>query len=127
MSAAIEVPFVRTKRGKADAFTSVRADLSRQRPWRVGQMLAIAHAMRQLFDEGLVREYAELAAILGVTRPRVTQLLDLTLLAPDIQEEILFGYSTSGREHVSEKALRGVVRALRWSDQRRKWEILRAR
>lgn len=36
------------------------------------------------------RDYADLARLGHVTRPRLTQIMELFLLAPDIQEEILF-------------------------------------
>ena len=47
-----------------------------------------------------------MARKLGLTRARVTQLLDLTLLAVDIQEQILFAESIDGVETICERALR---------------------
>ena len=123
-ASTIEVPFLRVKRSKADAFTSIRSAASRARPWRVAQMLALAHAMRDLLDRGVVRGYAELAHLAGVTRPRVTQLLDLTLLAPDIQEELLFAETSGGRERITERAMRAVVRSSSWQEQRRSWAAM---
>ena len=46
--------------------------------------------MQGLIDDGVVRDYAELARLGHVSRARVTQIMNLNLLAPDIQEEILF-------------------------------------
>jgi hypothetical protein len=43
---------------------------------------------------------------LGLTRTRVAQLLDLTLLAPGIQEQILFAESVDGIEPMAERQLR---------------------
>ena len=63
--------------------------------------------------------------MLGFTRARVTQLLDLTLLAPDIQEEILVAEVEPGRDAVTERALRGVVRRPEWAEQRLAWMELR--
>ena len=54
---------------------------------RVARLLALAHHFERLLAEGIVRTQGELAAFAGVTRPRVTQILNLLLLAPDIQEE----------------------------------------
>ncbi len=48
----------------------------------------------------------------------MTQLLDLTLLAPDIQEQILFAESVDGVEPMSERDLRGTVGDRRWGTQR---------
>ena len=47
-----------------------------------------------------------MARKLGLTRARVTQLLDLTLLAVDIQGQILFAESIDGVETICERALR---------------------
>ena len=49
----------------------------------------------------------------------MTQLLDLTLSAPDMQEQILFAESVDGLEPTGERALRAVARAVSWEGQRR--------
>lgn len=77
-----------------------------RRPARVAIMLALAHRIQQAIDRGVVQDRAEVARKLGLTRARVTQLLDLTLLAVDIQEQILFAESIDGVETICERALR---------------------
>jgi len=52
--------------------------------------MALAIHTRALVDRGEVADYAELARLAHVSRPRITQIMDLTLLAPDVQEAILF-------------------------------------
>jgi hypothetical protein len=52
-------------------------------------MLALAHHWRGLIRAGVARDQAALARLVGVSRARVTQVMDLLYLAPDIQEEIL--------------------------------------
>jgi ParB-like chromosome segregation protein Spo0J len=64
-------------------------------------MLALAHKIQQAIDRGAVHNRAEVARRLGLTRARVTQLLDLTLLASDIQERILFAEAVDGLEPLS--------------------------
>src|SRR4051794_33059512 len=44
------------------------------------------------------RDRTELAERFGFSRARITQLLDLLLPAPDLQEAILFGETTRGRD-----------------------------
>jgi hypothetical protein len=78
-------------------------------------MLALAHTMNALLRDGTVTDQRELAELMKLTRGRVTQLLDLTLLAPDIQEQLLDG--ESGRERITERALRRIVRVRRWEEQ----------
>jgi len=77
-----------------------------RRPARLAIMLALAHKIQHAIDRGVVIDRAEVARRLGLTRARVTQLLDLTLLAPDIQEAVLALEAVDGAEPVSERALR---------------------
>ena len=68
-----------------------------------------------------------MARALGFTRARVSQLMDLLLLAPDIQEEILFLELSPGGQPFNEREVRGrVLRSLRWDEQRRNWRALTA-
>lgn len=56
---------------------------------------------------GEISDVAELARLGHVSQPRMTQILNLTLLAPDIQEELLFlPRIVSGKTAVHEKVLR---------------------
>ena len=57
---------------------------------RVARLLALAHKFQGMLDRGEVASMAELARLGCVTPARITQIMDLLLLAPDIQEEILF-------------------------------------
>lgn len=67
-----------------------------------------------------------MARALGFTRARVSQIMGLLLLAPNIQEEILFLEVAPGAQPISERALRDtLLRSLDWGDQRRAWEKLR--
>ena len=53
------------------------------------RLLALAHQLQSAIDRGLVQDPATVAKRLGLTRARVTQLLDLLLLAPDLQDQVL--------------------------------------
>ena len=77
-------------------------------------MLALAHKTQQAIARGAVHDRAEVARRLELTRARVTQLLDLTLLATNIQEEILFLESFDGIEPITEQQLRQPSRNMRW-------------
>src|SRR3712207_4119093 len=56
---------------------------------KVARLMALAIRLQDLLDRGEVAAYAEPAAVGHVTRARVTQITNLALLAPDIQEQIL--------------------------------------
>jgi hypothetical protein len=60
------------------------------RPPRIACLLALAYRFDELVRSGAVRDYAELARLGHVTRARVTQIMNLLNLAPDIQEDILW-------------------------------------
>jgi hypothetical protein len=88
-------------------------------------MLAVAHAMAGMLARAGGPGRCELAKALGMSEARLSQLLDLVLLAPDIQEELLFVEVAPGRDPIPERALRHVVRALDWKEQRRRFALLR--
>ena len=108
----------RTQRGHGKAFLEGPPPPPPEpvrRPARVAIMLALAHKIQAAIDGGVVRDRAEVASRLGLSRARISQLLDLTLLAPNIQEEILFTEAVDGLEPLSERAVRAAVRVEDWA------------
>jgi hypothetical protein len=92
---------------------------------RVARLIALAIRLERLLAEGVARDYADLARLGGVTRARLTQIMNLTLLAPDIQEELLFLPRTLlGRDPVTEPQLRSIAAVPDWRKQRRLWKCL---
>jgi hypothetical protein len=89
-----------------------------RRPARVAAMLALAHQIAAGIAGGHLPDQADVARRLGVTRARVTQLLALLQLAPDLQERVLFLEAVDGIEPLTERGLRVVTRARSWADQR---------
>ena len=90
---------------------------------RVARWMALAIHFEQLLREGQVASYAELARLGHVTRARVTQLMNLLWLAPDIQEDILFLPRTErGRDPIILRDLQPIAAALDWYHQRRLWK-----
>ncbi len=94
-------------------------------PARVARQLALAHALQARIASGEFEDQAQIARALGLSRARVSQLFDLLLLSPDIQEEILFLKFPPGAQPLNEAALRPVAHLLVWRDQRRAWAALR--
>jgi hypothetical protein len=88
------------------------------RPAKVAALLTLAHHVQRMIDAGKIADRAEVARRLCWTRARVSQVMDLLLLAPDIQEALLFLDLGS---HVTERALRAVVRHEDWRQQRVVW------
>lgn len=87
---------------------------------RVTKLLALAIHFDELLRTGAVPSQAELARLGRVTRPRLTQIMDLLYLCPSIQTEILqHPPITSGRDPITERELRGIIRRADWARQRR--------
>lgn len=113
----------RIRRGNGQLFTADAPKTTTPRtpirkPARVARMLAFAHKLQEAIDNGDYIDRADAARKLGLTRARVSQLLDLLMLAPDIQEKILFMERVDGLEPTSERALRRVVSEDNWAVQR---------
>lgn len=86
---------------------------------RLSRLMALAIHMDDLIRRGEVTDYAELARLAHVTRARVTQIMSLLHLAPDIQGEILFlPRSKGGRDPIREKMVRPIAAIPDWRKQR---------
>ncbi|ADV63030.1 hypothetical protein Isop_2456 [Isosphaera pallida ATCC 43644] len=94
---------------------------------RVARLMALAIRFDGLLRDGVIASYTELAALGHVTRPRVSQIMNLLQLAPDIQEEILFLPRTvRGRDSLQLRQLQPIAAVLDWRKQRRLWRELLA-
>ena len=86
---------------------------------RISRLMALAIEMDALLRAGEVQDLAELAKLGHVTQPRVSQILNLTLLAPDIQEKLLnLPPIVQGKSTIHEKMLRPVAAEVDWDVQR---------
>ena len=93
---------------------------------RIARLLALAHHFAAELRAGTVATMAELAARRGITRARMTQIMDLLLLAPDIQEEVLFLPRTvRGFDPVTLRGMRYVCATPIWSEQRARWSEMK--
>jgi len=92
---------------------------------RISRLMALAIRFDRLIKAGEVADQAEIARLGQVSRARVTQIMNLLHLAPDIQEEILFLPRTQrGRDPIREIMVRPIAAVLDWRKQRRMWKQL---
>ena len=126
MTARRTAPLRRVQRRHAKAFvTTPRLPAATvRRPARVAVMLALARHIELDIQDGRLTDQAEAARRLDLSRARLTQLLALLLLAPDIQEAILRLEAVDGLEYITERDLRPITRVLAWSEQRALWRQL---
>lgn len=92
---------------------------------RVAKLMALAIKFQDMVDRGEVRDYADLARLGHVTRSRMSQIMNLLLLAPDIQEKILnLNEASPVAAFVAERRIRSLAKIAMWTDQRRAWTDL---
>ena len=92
---------------------------------RVARLMALALRLEELVRTGQVASYSALASLGHVTRARVSQILSLLSLAPDIQEALLFLPPTPrGRDPIILADLMPLAAQIDWRKQRRLWRRL---
>ena len=92
---------------------------------RISRLMAVAIRLERLLLTGEVSDVTELARLGHVTQPRMSQILNLALLAPDIQEELLFlPRIEAGKATIHEKMMRPIAAEIDWDKQREMWVSL---
>ena len=89
---------------------------------RITRYMALAIYYEDLIRQGHVYDYAEIATLGHVTRARVTQIMNLRLLAPDLQERLLFLIRiVGGRDALCLRSLQPIALESDWRKQRECW------
>ncbi|MBN2130106.1 MAG: hypothetical protein JW741_11445 [Sedimentisphaerales bacterium] len=92
---------------------------------RVSKLMALAIRFDQILREGKIADQSELARLAHVTQPRMTQIMNLLHLAPNIQEELLhLPPIKQGKDPATERDLRPIARLRDWRRQREAWRSL---
>ena len=92
---------------------------------RVARLMALAIRCEGLIREGVIENYTEIGRLGHVTRARVSKIMNLLNLAPDIQEEVLFLPRTEkGRAPIILAQLQPIASVPDWQKQRRLWQDL---
>ena len=92
----LQVRFSRGPKGKRRVQTEERSSDSKATPTeappnvpKITRLLVLGYHFERLVRDGVVKDYAEIARLTGLSRARVTQIVNLTMFAPEIQERIL--------------------------------------
>jgi hypothetical protein len=92
---------------------------------RITRYMALAIYYEDLIRKGHVHDYAEIATLGHVTRARVTQIMNLRLLAPDIQEELItLDRVINGRDSLSLRQFQTIALDYDWRSQRKQWKAM---
>ena len=87
---------------------------------RISRLMALAIKYQGMLDRGEVSGITELARLCHVTQPRMSQILNLNLLSPAIQEQLLYlPKCDTGKTEIHEKMLRSVSCNINWQTQAR--------
>ncbi len=91
----------------------------------ITKLMALAIRLEHLLANGQVKDQAEIARVAGITRARVTQIINLTQLAPDIQQAILDLEPTTDRvPRFREREVRSIAIMPSWEKQQVEWKRL---
>lgn len=131
MSDEIQVgaTFHKKRVGKYIAMVEGPAPTAPKRPKgrlpRITRYMALAIYYEVLIREGHAHDYAEIATLGHVTRARVTQIMNLRLLAPDIQERLLvLTRLERGRDSLCLRKFQAIALEPSWKQQREMWKAL---
>jgi hypothetical protein len=93
---------------------------------RIARLMALARHVDELVRSGTVASYAAAARLGRVSRARLSQIIGLLNLAPDLQEQLLcLEHPGRGRPAPVLRRLLSVASALDWDEQRRRWRKLK--
>jgi hypothetical protein len=123
-----DVHFGRRRYGRRELVPSARPDNPAPQPGRVprvARLAALALHFERLIRTGAVASYSDLASLGYVTRARVSQIMSLLNLAPDVLEAVLFLPRTEcGRDPIHLRQLQPIAMTFDWGKQRRQWQEL---
>jgi hypothetical protein len=92
---------------------------------RITKLLALAVRLEGLLQRRTAKDHADLARLGGVSRARITQVMNLRNLAPVLQERILLlRADPDGAGVVNERTLRQIGSILDWREQLTAFERL---
>lgn len=86
------------------------------------RLLALAHHLERQLQRGIFRDYADIAALAGISRARVTQIMSLLYLAPNIQEQMLLNPEVA--RGWTDRDVQRMVKEVEWGRQSEVWRRL---
>ena len=95
--APLEVRFHLRQKPRPMGEVSAAASQSTGQLPRITQVLALAIHLEDMIRRGDATDYADVARLTGLCRERVSQIVRLNYLAPDIQIELLYLPPDAGR------------------------------
>ena len=92
---------------------------------KVTRLLALAHKIDGPIRAGEIKDWAEAARLVGITRARMTQIGNLLLLTPTVQEAVIeLPPILRGGDQLTERHLRRMAGFVDWRRQEADWAAL---
>lgn len=115
----------RPPRARQNSRAHAAADPAPRQLPRITRLMALAIKLENLVCEHPDLTHRDLARLGHVSATRLTQVLNLLHLAPDLQERLLrLEPNPKGREHIHESALRRLSGLYDWRLQRLAFEAI---
>ena len=90
---------------------------------KLRQYLVLAYQVQETLAEGKTKDLGQIAGWLGMTYTRLKQIINLLLLCPKIQEEILL-INTDKILQITERKIRNITKEIDWQKQIILWNNL---
>ena len=120
-----KIHFQNSRRSKKTIRPGEKPNHKVARTPRISKLMALAIHFEQMLKDGHVEDMATLARYGQVTRARMTQIMNLLLLTPDIQETILnLPQTTRGRDYITIRRLNTIALEPDWTVQQQMWHEL---
>jgi hypothetical protein len=127
LTVSSQVHFRRTRKGRQELVAGPAPPTALQagRVPRISRLAALAVRFESLVRSGAISSFTEIADLGHVTRARISQVMNLLNLAPDILEEILhLPRSSRRRDAIHLRQLQPIAMTFDWGKQRRQWRDL---
>ena len=123
-----QIHFATRSRGRKEVVEGARPaaiDTPEGRAPRLMRLMALAYRLDGLIESGVITDQSQAAAMGQVTRARMTQILGLMRLAPDIRLAILqLPRTRQARDRLSERQIRALTLVVDWEEQRKVWKTI---
>lgn len=90
---------------------------------KIRKNLILAYQLTKLLEEGKVKSAKQAAGWLGLSQVRIDQLMNMLLLSPRIQEEIICSENKT-LASIPEYKLRCIIYEADWQKQSQLWQNL---
>lgn len=92
---------------------------------KLRQRLILAYQIEGLIEEGKAKDLKQVGTWLNISHIKMYLLMNMLILAPSIQEEILFSRNTAIRL-IPEYKMNEIAREASWDKQKKMWQELTA-